>query len=320
VEQVLVAELEKREIRAQVDRILKDLGRPEPPLVLADVRALLSLDLQYYSRADPGLIAELTHRFNLLAKKKLPDLGNHLISALAKSRLCAFWVPESSRILIDSEVPTPKHRWIEAHEITHSITKWHKDFLLGDNAKTLDPACHAIIEAEANYGAGRILFLQDQFSLEARSLPLSFTSIIDLSKRYKNSIVSTFWRTVEERDPEQAVFGVISIHPLYPSVGEHDGPRPWRYFIRSPAFLTQFSSVSADDVFAVVKQEATCRRVGPVFSADHVFTNAIGDDWEYRILSHSTGHALLTLGYPVQRRSIVVAATPRPASVSARGL
>lgn len=310
MKQVSVGEFEKREIRAQVDRILLDLGHPEPPLNLADVRALLSLDLQYYSSTDPGLIAELTHRFALLAKKQLPDLGNHLVTALAKSRLCAFWIPENSRILIDSDVPTPKHRWIEAHEITHSLTSWHKSFLLGDNSQTLDPTCHAIIEAEANYGAGRLLFLQDQFSLEARALPLSFTSIIDISKRYKNSIVSTFWRIVEERDPEQAVFGIISIHPNHPDVGKHDGSKPWRYFIRSSAFLTQFASVSARDVFAVITQQATYRRTGPIFSADHFFTDVSGDDWEYHILSHSTGHALLTLGYPVRRRSIVVAVVP----------
>lgn len=307
---VLVGEFEKREILAQVDRILRDLGNPEPPLNLADVRALLSLDLHYYNSADPGLVEELTHRFTLIAKKKLPDLGNHLIAALAKSRLCAFWVPESSRILVDSEVPKLKHRWIEAHEITHSVTSWHKSFLLGDNSQTLDPACHAIIEAEANYGAGRLLFLQDRISLEARALPLSFDSIIELSKRYNNSIVSTFWRTVEQRDPEQAVFGIISIHPRHPKVGEHGGPKPWRYFIRSPAFLTQFSSISADDVFAVVTQQATYRRVGPVCSTGHILTDVIGNDWEFHILSHSTGHALLTLGYPVQRRSIVVAASP----------
>lgn len=310
MERVLVGDLERREIRTQVDRILRDLGRPEPPLVLADVRALLSLDLQYYSSTDPGLVAELTHRFTLFAKKGLPDLGNHLIAALAKSRLCAFWVPESSRILVDSDVPTPKHRWIEAHEISHSVTSWHKGFLLGDNSQTLDPACHAVLEAEANYGAGRLLFLQDLFSHESRALPLSFRSIIELSGRYNNSIVSTFWRTVEERDPEQAVFGVISIHPRHPDVGKHDGPMPWRYFIQSSAFTQQFSSVSVEDVFAIVDKEATYKRVGPVVSANHVFTDVIGDDWEYCILSHSTGHALLTLGYPVRRRSFVVAVAP----------
>lgn len=308
MEHVLVGELEKREIRAQVDRILRDLGSYEPPLNLADVRTLLSLDLHYYSSADPGLVEELTHRFTLIAKKKLPDLGKHLITALAKSRLCAFWVPESSRILIDSEVPLPKHRWIEAHEITHSVTNWHKGFLLGDNSQTLDPTCHAVIEAEANYGAGRLLFLQDMFSIEARALPLSFTSVITLSKRYGNSIVSTFWRTVEQRDPEQAVFGIISIHPRHPDVGKHEGPKPWRYFIRSSAFLSQFATISADEVFKIVTQEATYKRVGPVLSTDRIFTDVIGDDWEYHILSHSTGHALLTLGYLVRRRTIVVAA------------
>lgn len=309
--QALVGEIEKRDIRAQVDRILRDIGSTEPPLDLADVRALLSLDLHYYSSTDPGLVEELSHRYTLLAKKTIPDLGKHLVAALAKSRLCAFWIPESSKILIDSEQPQPKHRWIEAHEITHSITNWHKGFLLGDNRQTLDPGCHAVIEAEANYGASRLLFLQDMFSIEARALPLSFSSIIQIAKRYGNSIVSTFWRMVEDRDPGQAVFGIISIHPCYPDVGKHDGPNPWRYFIRSSAFLAQFSSVSANDAFKVVKQQATFRRVGPILSATHIITDVAGDDWEYHVSSHSTGHALLTLGYPIRRRSIVVAADSR---------
>lgn len=71
---------------------------------------------------------------------------------------------------------------------------------MGDNKFTLDPECHAIIEAEANYGAGHLLFLQDRFGSEARDLRLSFDSIKTLAKRYDNSIVSTLWRTVEERD------------------------------------------------------------------------------------------------------------------------
>jgi hypothetical protein len=112
VSEELVGELEKREIRGQVQRILRDLGNPEPPLNLADVRSLLSLDLQYYRSTDPGLIAELTHRFNLLARKTIPGLGRHLLSALAKSKLCAFWVPDSARILLDQDVPQAKHRWM----------------------------------------------------------------------------------------------------------------------------------------------------------------------------------------------------------------
>src|SRR5260370_14674375 len=103
-----VGELEKREIRDHVGRILRDLGNPEPPLKLTDVRTLLSLDLQYYSSWDPGLVTELTHRFTLLARKTIPDLGKHLLTALSKSRLCAFWVPDGAKIMVDTEVPEPK--------------------------------------------------------------------------------------------------------------------------------------------------------------------------------------------------------------------
>lgn len=308
MDEVLVGEFEKREIRAQIDRILRDLGRPEPPLYLPDVRALLSLDLQYYSSSDPGLVTELGHRFKLLARKTLPDLGKHLLGALAKSRLCAFWVPESSRILIDSSVPERKHRWIEGHEITHSVTIWHKHYLLGDNSQTLDPQCHAVLEAEANYGAGRLLFLQDQFSRDAQDLPLSFNSITQLSKRYGNSIVSTFWRTVEERDPGLPVFGIISVHPLHLTIGRHDGPEPWRYFIRSPTFRTQFTAVSPSDAYNLVTRAATNRKTGPVGVADGILPDANGDSWEFRIESFSTGHALLTLGVAERRRPVVVTA------------
>jgi hypothetical protein len=304
--EILVGEIEKRDIRAQVDRILRDLGNPEPPLSLSDVRALLSLDLHYYNSSDPGLIQELSHRFKLLARKSIPDLGNQLLSALAKSRLCAFWVPESARILVDADVPDKKLRWIEAHEITHSVTPWHKHFLLGDNAHTLDPACHAILEAEANYGAGRLIFLQDQFARDAQSLPLSFDSIKLLSKRYGNSIVSTFWRSIEERDPDHAVFGMVSIHPNHPHIGKHEGADPWRYFIQSAGFRVRFASISALDAFSAVRQVASWRTKGPVGTGEYVLTDANGEQWVFHVESFCNGHAVLTFGFPLRRHSAVV--------------
>jgi hypothetical protein len=303
---VELEESEKRDIRDQVARILRDLGNPEPPLHLADVRTLLSLDLQYYRGSDPSLIAELTHRFKLFARKSIPDAGRHLLSALSKSRLCAFWVPESSRILMDADVPEPKHRWIEAHEIIHSVTPWHKEHLLGDNLQTVDPACRAVLEAEANYGAGRLLSLQDRLTSDARDLALSFASIKSIAKRYSNSIVSTFWRTVEERDPTQPVFGVISVHPLHADIGSHDGPHPWRYYIRSEAFRTQFLPIGPEMIFEVIQQHATHRRTGPVFSAEHVLADVAGDRWLFQVDSFSTKHALLTLGFPLRRHQLVV--------------
>ena len=45
------------DIEGQVDKILRGLGYPEPPLNLDDVRALLKLDRQYYSTTNTGWVA-----------------------------------------------------------------------------------------------------------------------------------------------------------------------------------------------------------------------------------------------------------------------
>lgn len=306
--EVQVGETEKRDIRAQVDRVLRDLGYPEPPLSLRDVRATLKLDLQYYRSSDPGLLAELTHRFKMVALRTIPDVGKHLLAALSKSRLCAFWIPDGAKIMLDSDVPEPKHRWIEAHEIAHSITPWHKEFMLGDTLQMVDPACRAILEAEANYGASRLVSLQDRFAADARDLDLSFNSIKLLAKRYDNSIVSTLWRTVEDRNPNEPVFGIVSVHPHHPEIGKHDGPNPWRYFIRSDGFRTQFSNVSPEKAFELITLHASHRKTGPVFSAQDVLEDALGNSWEFQIHSFSTKHALLTFGFPIRACSVIVPA------------
>jgi len=42
------------DIDRKVERVLRDLGNPEPPLDLEVVRELLKLDLEYYTAKDPG--------------------------------------------------------------------------------------------------------------------------------------------------------------------------------------------------------------------------------------------------------------------------
>ena len=305
--EVEVGEYEKREIDGQIARILRDLGNPPPPLKLTDVRNLLKIDLGYYKSTDPSFLQEITHRFTLLARRTIPDIGKHLATALSKSKLNAFWIPAVQRILLDETVPQPKHRWIESHEISHSITEWHKEFLLGDNRFTVDPLCHATIEAEANYGAGRLLFMADMFAKEARDLPANFDSVMTLAKRYENSIVSTFWRLIESRDPDHAVFGMVSNHPIFPEIGAHDGAEAWRYFIRSPAFRTQFPNVTPEQAFTLIASRCTTRKKGPLFHTAELIENAIGEKWEFNVECFSTTHAVLTLGIAHSKRNAVIA-------------
>jgi len=102
------------------------------------------------------------------------------------------------------------------------------------------------------------------------------------------------------------VFGVISVHPRYPEIGKHDGPKPWRYFIRSAAFRTQFATVSPEKSFELITLHATGRKTGPILSAQDILRDAIGNDWEFKIESFSTKYALLTFGFPIRPRAVIV--------------
>ena len=53
------------DIDARVERVLRGLGHPEPPLRLEDVRELLKLDRMFYTVDDPTMIREMTSRIRI---------------------------------------------------------------------------------------------------------------------------------------------------------------------------------------------------------------------------------------------------------------
>lgn len=290
-----VGDYEADDIRKIVAKLLRDLGDPEPPLKLEQVRALLELDLGYYSTANTTLLQDVASRMKVAGKQVL-DRPMLLVEAVTKAKLSALWVPDTKRILIDETVPQLKHRWIEGHEVGHSVIPWHREFLFGDNEYTLDPACHAIVEAEANYAASQMLFLQTRFSTEARDGDLDFKAIKGLSKRFGNTLTTTLWRMVEDRDPGLPVFGMVTAHPRHPLIGVGDDGEQIRYFIRSAAFRDQFASVSPDDAYALIKKHSTHRARGPVFDASDELSNVNGERCEFRMESFCNTRALLTYG------------------------
>ncbi|ESX82766.1 MULTISPECIES: hypothetical protein [Mesorhizobium] len=294
-----VGAYEADDIRGLVDRILRELGNPEPPLRLPEVRQLLALDLKYYSLSNPTLLQEVAHRMKVAGKQVIarPTI---LIDVIKKANLSALWIPDGNRILIDQQVPDAKKRWIEAHEVGHSFIPWHKDFLFGDDQYTLDPNCHANVEAEANFAAARLLFLQDRFACEARDVEITFKSIQNLAKRYGNTITTTLWRTVEERDGETPAFGMVSAHPHHDDIGRDPGGKDVRYFIRSPAFRTRFPGITQEFCWNFLRASAGRARRGPIFDGTVVLTDANGVRHEFAIECFCNHHAILT--YAVHRR------------------
>lgn len=292
----LVGKHEQRDIDQLVDKILRDLGRPEPPLDLRMVRELLRLDRKYYSSTDVGPIAEFAHRIKV-AGKRLAEDPKLILDVVKKAKLSGLWLPDDRKIFIDREVPELKHRWIETHEITHSFIPWHADFLLGDTEITLAPSCHEAIEAEANFGAGRLLFFGDRFSAEAKDYHQSFKSIEALKKRFGNTLTSTFWRFIEDRAPHESTFGLISTHPHHTDIGPTSDGTGVHYFITSVGFRQLFPAVTASQAYELIQRNISWKRRGPVVAGKDSLIDLRGEKRSIMLDGFCNTHQVLTMGW-----------------------
>jgi len=267
-----------QDIDRRIERVLRGLGSPEPPLRLEDVRELLKLDRQFYSANDPSLLQEVISRIRV-ATLQVSARPMLLLEAVRKWSLQALYVPDRKRILLDGDLPEKKHRWSEAHEIGHSLLPWHDDVMHGDNRHTLLPNYQAEIEAEANFAAGRLLFLRDRFEEEARALPTTIDSVQSLNRTFGNTISSSLWRFVETVGADSPMVAMISCHPHPIRRGAAYNPlQPCRHCIQSPAFDAWFSSVSEISLFGAAASYCNAKTGGHLGSAEVVLRDDNGND------------------------------------------
>lgn len=261
------------DIDRRVERVLQGLDYPEPPLRLEDVRELLQLHREFYTTDNPNVVKEVINRLRVAGIQvyRRPTL---LIDAIKKSSLKALYLPDRKRILLDAKVPKLKHRWNEAHEIGHSVIPWHQEVMLGDNRLTLSQYCQEEVEAEANFAAGRLLFLRDRFSDEANSLEPSIATIRELKETFGNTLSTTLYRFVESVGDNLPIVGMITCHP-HPSrrSDTFDPLDPCRHFIRSPAFVRQFGKISEADLFTAVAGYCGAQRGGPLGEDEVLLTD-----------------------------------------------
>ena len=283
-----------KDIKYQVDKILRGLGNPEPPLNLRDVRELLKLDRQFYSTAQTGPLQEFVSKVKIGAKQ-LALRPTLIVDVVRKAGLKALWLPDRKRILIDDSVPDLKKRHTEAHEITHSVTPHHRLYLFGDDGETLRHSCHEKLEAEGNFGSGQLLFLRGRFIEEANDLPLTLATVHAVAKTFGNTITMTLWRIIEEAHKDEPIFGIVSGHPKYPA-DDFDPSSPCRYFVESPAFRDRFGVVTEVQAFRALQGYASRARGGPLGEDDVVFTGRDGERHRFHMETFFNGYEALTLG------------------------
>ncbi len=295
------------DIDRKVEKVIRDLGNPEPPLDLETVRELLKLDLAFYSANDPGILQEVVSKMKMAGKQVLAR-PSRILDAVRKWDLRALYIPDGKRILIDENQPKLKHRWHEGHEIGHSLLPWHAGAMLGDNEHTLRPSCHETIEAEANFAAGRLLFLRDRFTDECLSHKPSFDALKELKNTYGNTHTTTFWRGVETWGKETPILGLITDHPnISRRTATFDSQNPCKHFIQSSAFAHKFSNVKETAVFDQIVEYCKAQKSGPLGEAEVVLTDDNGDMHVFRFESFSFYYQTLTLGVYQRPHNILIA-------------
>ena len=298
------------DIEAQVAKVLRGLGDPEPPIDLALVRDLLKLDRGYYSSSDDGLLRETVNRMKIAGRQVLrrPTL---LLDAVRTLSLKALYLPDQKRILLDEALPKIKHRWNEAHEIGHDIIPWHAGMMLGDTDQTLSHACQEHMENEANHAAGRLLFLGQRFTEEACSLPATLKNVRNLGAAFDNTITSTLWRYVESARDETPMVGVVSGHPHPAKRGQNFDPnKPCRYCVESPAFAARFGNTSEPALFRLIASYSQARRAGPLGEREVVLTDVNGDGHVFWFETFFNGYEALTLGVWSRAMAPTIAVPP----------
>jgi hypothetical protein len=277
-----------RATRMEIERIaaatLRDAGLTEPPMSIERLLEHVQLHRDYYDLSNPGFLDR--------AKHKLRIQGRKLVEILNKVRLKAVLLFDESRICIDESLPKIKHPWASCHETGHRILTWHKPFFFGDTAETLDPAYQADLEEEANYAAGRLLFLGDRFTQEASDVPPTIVGVKSLAKLYRASLTTTLRRYVEQ-GPDIAMAMLVST----PSWSEHpdDQPHRWRQFVQSARFEQLFPEMSADALRVLVDSNSQHRRGGIVAHFGFGLIDARGEHHELQAWTFHNQHYLLTL-------------------------
>jgi Zn-dependent peptidase ImmA (M78 family) len=300
-----VSKRSAEDIEEHIDRVLKDMGHPEPPLKLEDVRDLLRLNLTYYTKEDLNLLDEIAHQ-TVMAGNLVMTKAKQMRDVIAKVGLKGLLLSEDRQIFIDDEVKDLKKRFVIAHEIAHDVIPWHQSLLLGDNEETLSPRCYQKMEVEANYGARRLMFLGGRYKEETLSQAFDWKVVQKLSKRFGNTLSTSLWEQVNCQDEHGPAFGMISKHPYHAGIGMRAGGENVAYFITSGKFDLQFSNLGPEDGFDALQSYVTRGKRGPIGEGICILHDISGIAHEFHMTSFCNTYDVLTMGTYVGPRKLVI--------------
>jgi len=116
------------------------------------------------------------------AVEAMPALPDH-VRTPGRQLLGALWFEERT-IFLDEGQSEPRRRFTEAHELMHALCPWHEAVLREDTRAELFRSTVDQIEAEANAGAGMLLFQGRHFGDRIATERPSISAPLSLAPEY----------------------------------------------------------------------------------------------------------------------------------------
>jgi hypothetical protein len=214
-----MAELD-RYTRGRLERIA------ERALDEAGVAGMLPTPLEEVQRA-----AGIGARHDIAAlPRAIATPGRRLLGAL--------WF-ERREVYVDLAQPEPRRRFTDAHEAMHALCPWHEAALREDTDAELFRETSLEIEAEANFGAGLLIFQGRRFAERIADAPRDMATVLALAAEHGASRQATLHQFAQHHPAPVALLSI----GRFP---QRDGSLPvWRT-VASPAFRRRFGRVGAD--------------------------------------------------------------------------
>jgi hypothetical protein len=171
------------------------------------------------TRVVPTPLDVVTESLNLHPVQDFFDLASALPGLLAKIQrlkrkvLGAIALRERT-VYVDLSQPRVKARFTHGHELGHRVLRGHHEYF-GDDAGTMRPDVHDLLEAEANQFSAELLFQAEMFSEIADDSRFGLGVAIELADRFETSMHAAIRRYVESsgRACGLAMFGHFLVHP-----------------------------------------------------------------------------------------------------------
>lgn len=202
----------------------------------------------YTRRRIAGLCADALRRSGALGVLPTPLEAVHELAGVGLERLPvagplrervlgAVWFEERA-LFVRAGQSAARRRFTEAHETAHLLCPWHAAALRVDTADELSGFAEGL-EAEANYGAGQLIFQGDRFARDAAAHERSLRTPFALAGVYGASRHAAAYHYAESHADAMA----LVVAGRWPDA---TGRLPiWRT-VASPAFARRVPPLEAD--------------------------------------------------------------------------